>query len=201
MEKKINARKKAQRLARQRKMRNRRIALTICLILAIMLVSVGGTIAWLTANTAPVVNTFSVGDINITLTESENLDLKVIPGKTITKDPVATVVADSEDCYLFVKVVKENWNSKMTYAPAADWIKLEGVTDEVYYRHVDASDEDQAFDVLASDAINVSGGLTAAECEAMEAAAPKMTFTAYAIQSNNLTTADMVEIWGLAQAA
>ena len=70
----------------------------------IVCATVAGTLAWLTDKTEPVVNTFTVGDINITLTESENLDLKMVPGQTITKDPKVTVKDGSEACWLFVKV-------------------------------------------------------------------------------------------------
>ena len=53
----------------------------------IVCATVAGTLAWLTDTTDPVVNTFTVGDINITLTECENLDLKMVPGQPIRKDP------------------------------------------------------------------------------------------------------------------
>ena len=71
---------------------------TMFMILAVVLIvgiSVGGTLAWLTDTTTPVTNTFTVGDINITLAESENLNLKMVPGNTITKDPKVTVKGDT----------------------------------------------------------------------------------------------------------
>ncbi|MBE5773258.1 MAG: hypothetical protein E7337_04915 [Clostridiales bacterium] len=133
MDKKINARKKAQRLARQRKMRNRRIALTICLMLAVSLASIGGTIAWLTAESGTVTNTFTSGNVTITLDEGDVYETtddipkdkklgqfiegaervmaneyQVIPGSTYDKDPKVTVVDGSEDCYLFVEFVETN---------------------------------------------------------------------------------------------
>ena len=107
----------------------------------IVCATVAGTLAWLTDTTDPVVNTFTVGDINITLTESENLDLKMVPGRTITKDPKVTVNEGSEACWLFVKVVKsENFKDFMTYDKADGWtlLKTEGNT-EVYYREVAAT--------------------------------------------------------------
>ena len=67
---KQNARKQAQRRARQRKQRNRRIALTACLMIAVMVASIGGTLAWLTDQTGPVTNTFTAGNIDITLDET-----------------------------------------------------------------------------------------------------------------------------------
>ena len=65
--------------------------------------AVGGTLAWLIDKTDPVVNTFTAGDINITLDEP-NFDsttaYKILPGDTILKDPTVTVEAGSEDCYV-----------------------------------------------------------------------------------------------------
>ena len=69
---------------------------------------IGGSVAWLTATSQEVVNTFTVGDINIDLSESEDLDLKMVPGNSIKKDPKVTVKAGSEACYLFVKVTESN---------------------------------------------------------------------------------------------
>ena len=101
----------AKRRARQRKLRNRRIALTVCLMLVVMVASIGGTVAWLTAKTDPVVNTFTYGDINIDLYEhnyvaSTNLlgtekvkkveDYKIIPGVNLPKDPTVEVKANRE---------------------------------------------------------------------------------------------------------
>ena len=79
---------------------------TLALVLALTLLVagvVGGTLAWLTDQTAEVKNTFTVGDINIGLTET-TADYKMIPGNTIAKDPTVTVKANSEACWLFVKV-------------------------------------------------------------------------------------------------
>lgn len=91
------------------------LLLSLC---AVMLVtaSVLGTMAYLTS-TDEVVNTFTVGNVAITLDETdvdnstpgENdrdqaNEYKLMPGKEYVKDPIVHVDADSEDCYLFVKV-------------------------------------------------------------------------------------------------
>ena len=79
---------------------------TLALILALVLVfgaAVGGTIAYLTDTTDPVTNTFTVGNIDITLAETKD-DFKMVPGCDIAKDPKVTVTANSEDCWLFVKI-------------------------------------------------------------------------------------------------
>ena len=105
--------KNRSRRARQR--RNRRILMTVCLLALVMVVSVGATIAWLTDTTDPVTNTFTVGNIDITLAETKT-DFKMVPGNTIDKDPKVTVVGGSEDCWLFVKVEEsDNLDDFITY--------------------------------------------------------------------------------------
>lgn len=111
---------------------------TLALVLALTLLVagvVGGTLAWLTDRTAEVKNTFTVGDINIGLTETTT-DYKMVPGNTIAKDPTVTVKANSEACWLFVQVTEsENLDTFITYAIAEGWTALPGV-DGVYYREV-----------------------------------------------------------------
>ena len=55
---------------------------------------IGGSVAWLTAKTDAVVNTFTYGDINIELTETKpaNKQAKIIPGVDIEKDPKVKLV-------------------------------------------------------------------------------------------------------------
>lgn len=179
----------SKRRARQRRLRNRRIALTVCLMLAVMAVSVGGTIAWLTAQTAPVTNTFTAGDINITLAETTK-DYKMVPGNTIAKDPKVTVKGGSEACWLFVKVVKANgFDAFMTYSMANGWTALTGV-DGVYYREVSAAEADTSFDVLAGNQVTVKTDVTKTQLNALtENTQPKLTFTAYAVQKDNVANA------------
>ncbi len=106
----------------------------LVLTLVVMLVvgcTVGGTLAWLTDSTAEVENTFTTSDIEITLTESENLDLKMVPGYTITKDPTAEVETGSEECWLFVKIEKSNnFDNFMTYEVADGWTTGKGTEGE-----------------------------------------------------------------------
>ena len=74
--------------------------------------SVAGTVAYLTS-TQTVKNTFTVGQVGIELHEtnekerpdgSVGLDLHLIPGKTVDKDPTVTVLKNSEACYVRMKV-------------------------------------------------------------------------------------------------
>lgn len=168
----------------------------------IVCATVAGTLAWLTDKTEPVVNTFTVGDINITLTESENLDLKMVPGQPIEKDPKVTVKAGSEACWLFVKVEKSvNFGDFMTFEMADGWIALSGHAG-VYYRNVDATNADTGFDVLKDNKVTVRDTVTKTMLEGVKDAedgtpnenAPTLTFTAYAVQKDGIN--DATTAWG-----
>lgn len=165
----------------------RKVLPVLALVLVVAVASVGGTIAWLTANTDPVVNTFTVGDINITLGEITT-NFKMVPGNTIAKDPKVTVKAGSEDCWLFVKI-DESTNLKdfITYTVADGWTKLQ---DGVYYREVSNSSSDQPFAVLKDNQVKVIDTVTKGQLEAVkDTNKPTLTFTAYAVQKDNVNSA------------
>ena len=171
------------------------VALSVALCCA-----VGGTLAWLLDVTDPVTNTFTYGDINITLTESEDLDLKMVPGNTIDKDPVVTVLPDSEACYLFVKIeASAAVANYLDYDVDSAWKELSGVAG-VYYMEVDAANATagKAYSVLANDQVTVLESVTKEMMEAVRADADlvQLTFTAYAVQSDNVDSA--AEAWAIA---
>lgn len=62
-------------------MKKRTLALLVALVLVVGCI-IGGTLAWLTAKTDAVVNTFTTSDIDVTLTETEE-EYKMVPGYTI----------------------------------------------------------------------------------------------------------------------
>ena len=177
------------------------------LVLAAALVlgaGIGGTLAWLTDKTDSITNTFTVGDINIELTETTggtDKQFKMVPGNQIEKDPKVTVKAGSEACWLFVKIEKStNFDTFLTYSVAEGWTKFDGVTDTVYYREVDAATADTSFSVLANNQVSVKENVTKAQMNAlMPATYPTLTFTAYAVQKDNVNTA--ATAWQAAQAA
>ena len=178
---------------------------TFIAMLALVLVigcAVGGTIAWLTAHTDPVVNTFTYGDINIELTETkpENQQAKIIPGVDIEKDPKVTVKANSEACWLFVKVEETGTfvANKVTYSIDDGWTQGDGtnIPANVYYREVNAVTADTSFYVLKGNTeypngvVTVSEDLTKAEVNSITAEnQPKLTFTAYAVQKDGINSA------------
>lgn len=192
-------------------MRKRRGISTKALValLAFVLVigcSLGGTLAWLTDKTDAVTNTFTVGDINITLDETTK-DYKILPGVDIPKDPKVTVEANSEACWLFVKVDEVNWpnfmdgdNRKVNYSIADDWIPLDEKNHPgVYYREVDAAtaEKGETYGVLLNNEVTVSDTLTKSEiAEVKKQGQPLLTFTAYAVQMEGVDTPEAA--WAIA---
>ena len=158
--------------------------------------AIGGTVAWLTAKTDPVVNTFTYGDINITLSETTGKDYKIIPGVDIAKDPKVTVEANSEACWLFVKVEEKGTfvANKVTYSIADGWTKGDGtnIPENVYYREVDAVTADTDFAVLEGNKVTVSDTLTKEDIKNITTN-PTLTFTAYAVQKDGI--ADAATAW------
>lgn len=176
---------------------------TLTMVLAFALIfalGIGATLAWLTATSGEVKNTFTTSDISITLAETKGgvkKEFKMVPGHTITKDPKVTVVKDSEPCYLFVKVEEStNFDDFMTYEMAAGWEQLtKPVTENgvvtgsedvpgVFYREVDASTDKQEFYVLKDNQVQVNENVTKADMNALTDTTkyPTLTFTAYASQ-------------------
>ncbi len=186
--------------------------ITVLALVLVFAVAVGGVVAWLTATTAPVVNTFTVGDINITLTETGAVEnaktYSVVPGDTQSKDPKVTVEKGSEACWLFVKVTEAN--NTMTVGKETQkivnysvitgnngWTQLmvdgENV-DGVYYREVSADKEtDQSFYVLTGNGTYGNGEVTindnVAKGQITDANKPTLTFTAAAVQKDNINSA------------
>ena len=179
-------------------------AFTAMLALTLVLAAywaVGGTAAWLAAKSEPIASTFTFGDINITLTETDHQEgpTKIIPGVDIPKDLRVTVKADSVDCWLFVKVEQTGTfvADKVTYFMDDDWTKGNGsqIPDNVYYREVNGATADSVFSVLKGDKITVSETLTKADIQNITDE-PTLTFTAYAVQKEGINTA--ADAWSVA---
>lgn len=128
------------------------IALAIVLVIAM---SVTGTLAYLTANTGAVTNTFTVGKVfdeedrdthknfellehgitgkpgeyTLTAEEVSENEYTVMPGVNIPKDPFVRVNSPvGVDVYLFVEVVDGTGEQLTVTVDSAKWTKLAGVT-------------------------------------------------------------------------
>lgn len=103
-------------------MKKKSILLTLTAVVLAMAIGVGGTIAYFTSTTKDVKNTFTVGNVAITLDEAKvtyaddvwtageervqsNTYENVYPGAHLPKDPTIHVAADSQDAYVAMKVV------------------------------------------------------------------------------------------------
>lgn len=205
---------------------------TVFVLVFSLTMSIGCTLAWIHTSTNEVVNTFEYGDVNITLTETpynwDNDDedsndntnkYLMVPGNTIAKNPTVTVKGanNAVACWLFIKVEKtNNPDAYLAYKIDPSWNELDGF-DGIYYRAVSASSGDQTFGILvagthtvnsvdyswANDQVLVKPEVTKAQLNALGSNYPTLTFTAYAVQSANLTdsnsngtTAD--EAWAIA---
>ena len=181
--------------------------MTVLALVLVIAMSVAGTIAFLTDTTDPITNTFTVGKVDITLTETFNTDTnndqendawkaQLIPGTTYTKDPVVTVTDDSEDCWLFVKFEEKNdaatylnYTSNLT----ADngWTQGNGtdIPDNVWYRAVAKDAAIKSFHLLDGDTVTINS--TTVTNDSMTAAsAAQLVYTAYACQSANMSVND-----------
>ena len=199
-------------------MKKKAIVAVVALVL-VLCCAMGGTLAWLVDSTTEVKNTFTYGDINISLWEHELNDdgltlstdvftgaeqtgFKMIPGNKIEKDPTVTVKADSEASWLFVKIVEsDNFDDFMTYAIAEGWTffnttatgdEIDTDTNDGYviYRQVDDTIGDQQntnFAVLNNNEVLVKNTVTKGMLNAEDFENPTLTFTAYAVQQDNLT--------------
>lgn len=169
-------------------MKKKGLAMVLALVL-LAVCAVSGTLAWLTAKSDTVTNTFSTSDIKVELTET-NETYKMVPGYDIHKDPKAKVLAGSEECFLFVKLEKSsNFDTYLEYAIADGWTQLttdkdgKAISDLVYYRKVLTKDIGTAYSVLANDQVTVKGEVTKAMMDGLTTETlPKLTVTAYASQ-------------------
>lgn len=201
-------------LKHRKKFKGTKLFLMSMALTLVLCTIIGGTVAWLITDTDPVVNTFTYGDINIDLDETDTNkdgdddpntnDYPMVPGNPITKDPKVTFKANSENAWLFVKLEKSaNFDEFMEYDVILDdpattdvvegWTALDGV-EGVYWMAVNKADTDAEFYVIKDNTVNVKGEVTKEMLNALDANGasnyPTLTVTAYAVQrDSNITTA------------
>lgn len=198
-------------------MKKLKVLLTLVCAVLLVAVSVMSTMAYLTS-TAEVKNTFTVGNVSIKLDEApvdadgkatngdrvnENT-YKLLPGHEYTKDPIVHVVSNSEDCYLFVKVVNEiiaiedSTNTVASQMTAKGWKAVDGQTGlYVYVGTTDGATEPLAVEagsnITVFEKIKVAGTV---DNETLAGYANKtITVTAYAVQKDGFEGKTASEIW------
>lgn len=149
----------------------------VAALVLVLAMGVGGTLAYLTDTSDTITNTFTIGNVKISLVENEydsanpaqpkkadgklvpvstkngaaGQTYKMIPGTVYYKDPTVTVQKGSEACWLFVKVVKStNFDNYIDNGMASGWTELDATNHPgVYYREVGANaTDDQSFSVI-----------------------------------------------------
>lgn len=205
------------------KTKSKALILTLCAVLLVA-ASMLGTMAYLTS-TDEVENTFTVGQVKIKLDEAQVNDdgkpvadaarvaensYKLIPGHTYTKDPMVTVLKDSEASYIKMTVTfskaneldaifdpdgatlttifngydSSNWTYKGNTKNADDNTR----TYEFWYKEaVAAPDGNVALDALF-DSITVPGSITNEQLKTIEGMT--ITVNAYAIQADGFANAE-----------
>lgn len=170
--------------------------------------SIAGTFAYLTFLTGTVTNTFTAGNVKITLDEAKVTEYgvavdganrvientyKLIPGHSYLKDPTIHVTKGSEVCYLFIKVENEisgieGTNTVAAQLTANGWLKLDGQAN-VWYKAepIDARQSANDVDVATFTSFTVNETATNADVDSYKGKTIKVT--AYAIQADGFTTA------------
>ena len=199
--------------------------LVVACALLLVAASVFGTMAYLTS-TDTVTNTFTVGKVAIKLDEAKANtdgslvanadrvkanDYKLLPGHTYNKDPMVTVLKDSEPSYVKMTVTFSKAKElDAIFAPtgadltsifkgydAANWIAKGNTKDatantrtyEFWYKEpVGAPNGDVALDALF-DSITVPGTITGDQLKTIEGMT--ITVNAYAIQADGFANADV----------
>ena len=197
------------------KTRTKALLLALCAVLLVV-TTVFTTLAFLQASTKTLTNTFTIGLVDITLTETDLEGNKVdatkaddeatfadvTPGSTYKKDPKVTVQANSKDSYVFVKIT-DTTAGNIVWAKNDAWTKLDGV-DGVYYLDHTHSKSDTPYYILKGDAVNVNGSVTVAT-KASNAgingngSLGTLTFQAYAIQKDD-SIANAKAAWDIVSA-
>ena len=166
----------------------KRIVIAILSLVLIITAFGGATYALLMSLAGTVENTFTIGNVDITLTETTGNRYELIPGTVIEKDPHITVVGGSEDCWLYFSVAtSENFNDHLSYKIEDGWYALEGY-DGVYYRECARANKNMTYYLIYDNEIAVSDALTEEQMAAITRA-PTITFKAYAIQREQVLTA------------
>ena len=190
------------------KTKSKALLLTLCAVLLVA-ASVMGTMAYLTS-TDEVQNTFTVGQVQITLDEKDTDNstpdadrdkanaYHLLPGNEYEKDPTVHVNAVSEDSWIFVKVengiaafeaatsTEENgYKSISDQITANGWTALDGVAN-VYYKPYTKSATGSDLIVFS----NFKIADTANDVQGWATLNATVNITAYAVQKDGFATAE-----------
>ena len=168
------------------------VVAVVALSLALVTV-IGGTLAFLLDESNVVTNKFTYGKIEIVLTENNKADqdglefTNVVPGDVLEKDPIVTVNAGSEACYVYVLIDNQLGDAASYNIDTTKWIHVQDYTNATkklyrYYEVVNALQG--AKDLTVFSALTFRSDLTSADLTNLEG--KNVVITAYAYQAENL---------------
>ncbi len=192
-------------------------ALTVLCALLLVVASVLGTLAYLTSETEEVTNTFTAGNVTITLDEANTNEygellkgedgddlarvtentLKLVPNHTYVKDPTIHVDAGSEDCYVYAEVVNQITGLEATGKTVADQMAEKGwkqidTTDFYYFAGAlgeKAADNNGTVVSGGEDVVVFDNLVIATNADVSTGANKTITIKGYAVQKDNFDTA------------
>ncbi len=158
----------------------------VALVLACVLIFstiVAGTLAFLYAKTETITNTFTFGNVSVSLEETTGTSYNLIPGTDVTKDPKVTVPTTSEPAWVFVKVTEANdIDNYLGYSVDSNWTLVDGETD--VYVLTESYVEGTSYSVLAGNKVTVADDVPNNYGKTIT-----LDITAYAIQKAEFTNA------------
>ena len=182
-------------------MKGKKIVLGVAALALVAVIAVMGTLAYLTSQDK-VTNTFTIGQIEITLDEApvdangkattgdrvKTNSYKLIPGHSYDKDPTVHVQPGSEACYVFVKIEDgiaaiEDATTIANQVTAKGWTALGNDYPGIYYK-TQAAVGDTAVDLVVFETFKLTGNADVAQYENA-----KIVVTAYAVQQDGFATA------------
>ncbi len=188
-------------------MKKKALLIAVVAIALAVVTAASVTVAWLTAESNEVTNTFTYGDIQIELWETDLEGKKtsegvtfagVIPGDEVSKDPTITVKEVSEKCYVYVLITNNLVLADKSVSPvaeynidAASWTKVQDIgTNSVLYRYnstVDPSTDtsNDGVDVGVFTTVTFSKALSSANVRELENITEGIVIKAYAHQAEH----------------
>ena len=183
----------------------------VCALALTAAIAIGGTLAYLTAETKTVTNTFTVGKIEATLDETDadnstadkdrdtENSYKIIPGDQLVKDPTVHVLEGSEKCWVYV-CINDELNAAVAgsakYTVENGWTLVNGTKNIYKYNNVvDASEKQQ--DLVVFNGVTIDGAVVT-EDNIDDLDEKTIVVNAYLHQADNL--GDSVNVDALAVA-
>jgi len=185
-------------------------------IALLLIFGIGSTIAYLT-DTESETNTFTLGGVDITLTEPGWVAANgqnIVPGQTITKDPTIKNVSATNPAYVFAKVevpctttTNPAAREIFTYTVNSSWTELpgravactSGKATHIYYYGTGGSLTSLASNTTAPalfPSVTLVRDLTDAEVTNLGTTGKDMVVTGYGIQTDGLASSAPDTVYG-----